>query len=441
VLQHLFSAWAQGPDVLTAKYRIEVIASEGENQPGNTIANAPLVLDVQPGVDGSAPAAPTMVGAANGNSVTLTITPPSDPDLDRVVVCRSVDAAAPAVPQGCDDVAEVMSGPEQVFRFVDVLVTTGFTAFSLDASGNASPGVTVTRAAAQWVSGAAVVNVGYAARATGEEIVWPGASALHVRYAAGSAPPLTATGGVEASQYSGRFGTGALVPVAKGAKVAVSIFAGGDSNLTTYRRTSFVLTGGTGSDSLSLTATSIVDYGRRPAVAVSLVRHTPTGTVVPLTGQRVYVYRRPVGGAWTLVTSAVTSTTGRVSFTVPVPAAATDYQARYMPLHTTTVLAGSGIARTAVRQVITALIPANARHGRAMTVTGSVAPRRVSSVHLQRYRNGHWSTVASARSSTSGAYRIRYVPTSAGRWRYRVLVDATSTLLARASAVRWVTVA
>jgi hypothetical protein len=366
---------------------------------------------------------------------------PDDPDLDRVVVCKTTSEPAPTTPWGCEEAAEVIprDSGTPINQWINPLVTTTFTAFSIDASGNASAGVPVSRPAAHLVAGAAVTQIGYNPKPSAEEIVWQGGWALHVRYRAGTTPPATMTDGTEApAQYEGgNYGYGATMPVAAGKSVAVSIFTYADDLLTTFKRSSFVVTGGSNSDTMTLAATSAVNPGSRPAVSATFLRKSPTAGVVGLPQVQVYLYKRTAGtSTWSFVTSAYTATTGKATFSVPAVTATTDYQVRYYPLTSDTALTSTAPERTSVRQLLTASVPTAARKGHAFTVTGVLTPHRGARVYLQRYESSRWVNLTSALATSSGGYRLGYTPKSTGTWRVRVQVPATTTLLAGSTTTR-----
>jgi hypothetical protein len=323
------------------------------------------------------------------------------------------------------------------------LVTTRFTAFALDSSGNASAASSAVRPAAHLIAGLAEDHVGFDAQPGGkEEVVWRDGSAIHVRYATGPTAPTTMTSGTESGQYGGGFGTGAQLPAAMGAKVGVSIFAWADSALTTYRRSSFVVVGGTNSDSFGVTTTPVINPGARPRVTVSVLRHSPVEGVLGLAGLQVWLYRRLLGtSTWTFVTSVHTAADGTANYSVPVPIGSTEYQARYLPLDSSGVMKSSPIARTSVRQLLTStLSTVRAARNHAVTINGTLTPHRVATVYLQRYNNGRWTNLRSARTSATGAYRIVYTPRSTGRWQLRTSISATGTLLGATSVTRQLTI-
>ena len=445
-LTHLFTTWPNHPSPTPAgEFGVEVVASETDSTTGVTIDDAPQIFDVQPAADTTAPPNPGFTLVDAGLFVNLTLTHPVAPDLDRVVVCESAGSTpAPTGPWGCDDVGESRyfdPSPQTLTVSINPFAAARFTAFSVDSNGNASSGVSVVRPAAVLAPGAAVTRVGYDSQPGVEEVMWQSDFALHVRYAAGAIAPATMSSGTEAAQYESGFGYGAKVPAAPGAKVAVSIFTYGNSQLTTYKRTSFVVTGGTNSDVVGLSATTAVNPGTRPAIVASWVRHSPTEATIAIANQQVYLYQRPVGASqWTFVGSAYTSASGSAALAAPVPSISTDYRALYYPLNSAPRLSSSPVVRTSVWQIVSASLPSRVAHGHPIVVTGGVGPHRTTVVYLQRDVAGRWVNVASARSAASGAYRIGYTPTAAGVERLRVLVASTATMLAGTTSVRTLTV-
>jgi hypothetical protein len=443
-LRHMFTTWPdQTSTASQSTYRIEVVASESDAA-GNEVFDAPQVFHVTPAADTTAPTAPTIGLFNGGTSANVVVTRPSDTDLDRVVVCKTTDGAVPTSPWGCNDIGEIpyFDNAQQTFnQWIDPTRTTTFTAFSVDASGNTSAGVSQTRAAARLVAGPAESQLAYDAQPGLEEVMWNGDWALHVRYAPGS-PPTSMSDGTEApKQYNGPWGYGAQIPVADGSQVGVSIFAYADNLLTTYRRTSFVLTGGSNSDVISLDATPTVAAGTQPSVSASVVRNVPTSGPAPVGAAALHLYRRASGSStWTLADDASTTASGTAKFAVKAPTVTTDYQVRFNPRSIAGKVASSAIARTSVRQMLTAQLPATLKHGHTMTVTGTLSPHRSATVSLERLVRNRWVTLASRKSTNAGAYTITYRPQSTGKWTLRTTVTATPALLGGATTKKTLTV-
>jgi len=260
-------------------------------------------------------------------------------------------------------------------------------------------------------------------------------------FLAGS-PPTAMSDGTEApKQYDGSWGYGAQIPVADGSQVGVSIFAYADNLLTTYRRTSFVLTGGSNSDVISLDATPTVAAGTQPAISASVVRYAPTGGQAPVKAADLDLYRRPSGSStWTLVGDATTTVTGTAKFAANAPTETTDYQVRFNARSIAGKVESSAIARTSVRQTLTVHPPASVKHGHIVTVTGTLSPHRSATVSLERLIGNRWVTLASRKSTNAGAYTITYRPRSIGKWTLRTTVSATRALLTGATTTRTLTV-
>ncbi|WP_375490725.1 hypothetical protein [uncultured Jatrophihabitans sp.] len=440
-LRHLFSTWPAAAGSNAAKtFKIQVVATEPGDSTHDAVTNAPQTYDVTPLPDSTPPSTPTIKLGGGATLMSMQVSAPTDPDLDRVVVCRTSGVAVAADPRTCDDIDEVRyfdARPSTIYATIDPTVATTFTAFAVDDAGNVSAPASATRSAAGLVSGDAVNQVYAIARPGVERVVWQPDWAAHVRYATGSTPPAGPNDGTEAGQYDGgglypnQTGYFADIPVAPGAKVAVSLFTWVDQSLGSYRRTEFVLTGGTSSDAATVSATSRVLAGSRPLVQVKLLRHAPTGGSAALAGKPVTLYRRTVGSAaWTPAGSGTSTAAGTVNFTVPVPTGATQYEARSV-LSAETL--SSAAVTTLVGQTLTISAPARATHRRAVSVTGRLNPYRASTVYLQSYRSRRWVNVASARSGSNGAYRITYRPASKGTQHLRTYVSPTRTLLTGAS--------
>lgn len=430
----LAAAGSSGPPLLHGHtYRITVLATEADASTRVVVTSAPQRYDVQPAADDTAPGAPTLSLASIGGSVRLTTTLPADPDADRVVVRKAVGTQPPTSPTDGLPAPTAGWGRTQTGDVpINPLEANSFAAFALDTSGNVSSAASVVRPAAALIPGDPVANLSYLARAGATDIRWQERFVPEVRYAAGTTPPATMTAGTPVSQVSTADGTGAQVPVANGAKVAVSIFDFADYSQTTYRRVSFVLTGGQSSDSLTVAATPTVTYGQRPAVSVSFQRRSPTGAVLPRSGANVVLFRRPAGtSTWLLVAGTYTGSTGRAAFTVPVPTGAVDYQVRGRTIDAVQIV---GTRRTTVRQIVSANLSATTvRRGSLVTVSGAVTPRRAVRVSLQRYVSGRWVTLTSVVSSSTGSYRIAYRPAASGSYVLRVLSPASVAVLATGS--------
>jgi hypothetical protein len=425
---HLFEGG--GPIVHGTTYTVRVVATEVDNATQVTVSNAPQSFVVEPLVDTTAPAAPGIaISPYSGTDSRVTVTLPADADLDHVVVRKTTDGTTAAtITDGADVGTNSYRYNPSLLVPVDPLKTTTFTAFAVDTAGNVSAGASASRAAALLVSGAAITHVGYKAGPNTEVVVWSEGFRTTARYAAGTVAPSTPTSGTEVGQSSSAYGTLVTVPVAKAANVAVSVFAYTDYTATAYKRTSFVLTGGTGSDVLSVGATASINPGGRPAVTATLARNSPTEGKLLLSAQPVDLYRRAVGAAtWTVVAGANTTSAGTATFTVPVPAGATDYQVRY------TGFAGAvaATARTTMHQLLTATLnKTSAARKTPVVVSGTLTNHRVANIQLQRYLGGRWTTVLYFKTATNGTYKGTYAPATPGAYTLRVYAPATSTLLA-----------
>jgi hypothetical protein len=397
-------------------------------------AAAPVVVQAQPLPDTTAPAAPVITATPNGIYVYLQITVPADADLHHVVWFGKSGSAPPASFEDAT-AGTTVYGSTTVNVDADPGRPFSLKAIAYDNSGNASVAATATRAAPTLAAGTAASNVRFAA-GSGCSWVLPGSS--FVRYASGTTAPAGPADGTSQGTVSTAWGDAACVPVASGAKVAVSLFAWTDWSMTQFTRTSFVLTGGVSGDSAALAATSIVNYGARPVVSTTLTRTFATGGSQRIAGQPVDLYRRPVGtSTWVKFGTATTNSTGTAAFTVPVPTGHVDYQVRSAGIVSTTVL--STLKRTSVKQTLTlAQSATSVRHGYAVTLSGVIAPKRAARVYLQRYVSGKWVNLTYVNSTTAGAYKFLYKPPAAGTYVLRTSLLATTTLLANSSVSRTV---
>jgi hypothetical protein len=420
------------PVTAAHQYVISVVPSLDD---GTTFAAAAsVVVQAQPLADTTAPAAPVLTATPNGSYVYLQITVPSDADFHHVVWFGKPGNVPPASLQDAT-AGTTAYGTTAVNVAADPALPFSFGAAAYDNSGNASVVATVTRGAPTLAAGAAATSVRFAA-GSGCSWVLPGSS--FVRYAAGTTAPVGPADGTAQGTVSTAWGDAACVPVASGAKVAVSLFAWTDWSMSQYRRTSFVLTGGVSGDSAALAATSLVSYGGRPAVSTTLTRSFASGGSQAIAGQPVDLYRRAVGtSTWVKVATVTTGSTGTAAFTVPVPTGHVDYQVRSAGIVSTTVL--SAIRRTSVKQTLSLVSSATSvRHGYAVTLSGVIGPKRAARVYLQRYVSGKWVNLTYVSSTTAGAYKVVYKPPTAGTYVLRTSVLATTTLLASSSVSRTV---
>jgi hypothetical protein len=410
-------------------YRFGVTISDHQ-QSGLAASSAPAFATVTPTADTQAPAAPTASLSRGYGMVTPTVTVPSDPDTAELEVRYSTTGTAPASITDGQQLARYTVGQNPApgatvhfsSMFLDPMTPYSISAFATDTSGNVSAAGTAVSPAAGLIAGNAVTGVGYVGHSTSTDIY---GSLAVVRYAPGTTPPATPASGTDVGSLSTQWGAMATVPVATGAKVAVSVFRWNDDQ-TAYQRSSFVLTGGQSSDTLTAVAPAVVTGGAVPTVTASYLRHSPD-VVSPRSGQTVSLYRRPVGTAsWLLVGSATTDAKGAVAFHPPTPTGAVDYQVRAVGLASTAL---SATRRTYVQPTLTAaLSTTRVRHGTALYVSGTFTPHKVAALRLQRYLSGSWRTVAYVNSASTGRYSFRYVPATAGTYVLRVLAPATTTV-------------
>jgi hypothetical protein len=416
-------------------YSVTVVAAETSSASKVTATSAPQTTVVEPLPDPTAPASPTLsLSNWSGTSIQATVGMPSDPDLANVVVRFKEGTSGPASPADGQPAGTFYPGAATQSATVsaDPLRTYAFAAFAADGTGNVSS-VSAVRPAAALLAGPAASSVGYVAGPGYTTIrPAPGGSGL-IRHAPGTTAPTVLDGVTSTGWLTSAWGDIARVPVANGAKVAVSVFTFTDQSMTAYRRTSFLLTGGASGDAASLATTTTVSYGARPAVTAKLTRTFATGGSAALSSTPVDLYRRPVGtSSWVKVGSATSSSTGVVSFVVPVPTGAVDYQAKATTLDSRVV--ASLVRRTLVKQTLSVTQSATSvRRGSAVTLSGTIGPKRATRVYLQRYVGGKWVNLTSVVSSTTGAYRVSYKPSVVGTYTLRGYVSATTTLLAGVS--------
>jgi hypothetical protein len=441
---HLLRVWPNRAGATGPTWQFEVVASEGDQSAGDGMTDAPIVLHQQLAIDPTPPAAPRLTLTNHGTTVTLTVTPPSDADLDRVVICRSTTGPV-TDPHACTEDGELSSPADYSASntaTVDPLANTTFTAFAVDDSGNVSAGTSATRTAATLATGLAATAIGYGPTTGGEQIIWRTGGSAGARYTTGTtAPPANPDAGNSPSQfYFGGAGQIDTIPLSSGAKANVSLFDWTNASMTAYRRSSFTVTQGSTSDTITTATTPTVSPGTRPTVTVTVNRRSPTSGAAPLSAVRVTLFRRPVGtAAWQQVGYGTTSTAGTITMRVPVPTAATDYQAQFWTDTVPSKLLTSPTVRTSIRQLITATAPTRVHAGAALTVTGTLTPHRSATIVLQRLVGRTWRTIATTHCTATGNYRLAYKP-ARGRTSYHVTVAATPALLAATSRIVNITV-
>jgi hypothetical protein len=444
-----FTYYRYGPNAQTGPgfssantYRVAVYTTASAGQLSATSAPA-VTTGIAPQVDTTAPSAPAFT-VDDAALLNWHLTVPTDPDVAKVLVRWVAGDVAPATPSdgvGQDYVVsssltpgQTTGGSAAVDRYQDYTLA----AWATDTSGNLSAPTVVTRTKARLLAGSPVSGLGYQWQGNGDSMVfWTGGYAIIVRYAAGTTIPVTPIDGTDASLLGSGWGTGAHIPVAAGAKVAVAVFNLPGAAGNTFQRAGFVLTGGTSSDTLTTTGPTSVTAGARPVLVATLTRHGPLATTA-LAGVNVELLKRAAGAStWTSVNSGYTSATGTVSLTAPVQRVTTAYEVRTvfadpLPVASTRTVA----VRTSISAVLSATtVP----HGRSVTVHGVFSPAARVPVQLQRYYSRAWHTVATQVTQSTGFYAFKFVPPTKGSYPLRVYFAGSAAYLASASPTRTLT--
>lgn len=152
-------------------------------------------------------------------------------------------------------------------------------------------------------------------------------------------------------------------------------------------------------------------------------------------GNRRVKLQVQVGGGWRQVAARYASRQGRYSFAAPT--------SRAGGFHYRVVTQGNKRARYDASKVVALVVSlhpstiaasypgGSAKRGTTKVVTGRVAPVGPGrTVYLQRAVPGTWQTLASATTTTTGAYRLGLPTGVLGRWALRVVVVPTTTYAA-----------
>jgi hypothetical protein len=437
-----------GPGLLVGQtYRFDAIISD-RGDDGRTITSHPATVTAMPTVDAVAPSPPSITTQQAGSSVSVKMTMPMEPDLARVVVRRTQGSVPPATSTDGEDMGSYEVGaypqgqPIDLSFWASQMTEYAFSAFSVDTSGNVSDAATALKPEATLTSGSPGDYVGWVSQSGHVDLVWSGGVSV-LRYAAGTTAPAKPNGGQQGDMYSSAWGYYSPIPVATGAKVAVSMFDYSEDGAS-YSRRSFVLTGGMpGSDVLTVAVPDKVAYGSAPAVTASLQRHSPDG-VHPMVNQAVYLYQRLAdSSAWKYVAGGYTTAAGTYAFTVSAPTANVDYQVRYsdidqVPLSDELTL--EAVDHLGVQPAVSAKLSASSvRVNKSVTMSGAVSSHRSTSLRLQRKVSGSWKTLTTFSSGATGGYKISYVPKTRASYTLRVLAPASKSLLSALSPTRTLT--
>jgi hypothetical protein len=178
--------------------------------------------------------------------------------------------------------------------------------------------------------------------------------------------------------------------------------------------------------SLSISAPRQVTYGNSARVTGDL---TNTITHKGLSGLSVQLRERQAGTTkWTVVGTAVTSSTGSVSLSTS-PLKRTEQVQLVHPKTATTQATASSVKTIKIAYAVTATLSKD-------TVTVTVAPRAVGQiVKLQKLGKAGWATVQTKKlgAGSSTTFTIK-PPKAKGTYRYRVVKPASSGFLQGISA-------
>lgn len=174
---------------------------------------------------------------------------------------------------------------------------------------------------------------------------------------------------------------------------------------------------------ISITAPAAVTYGTAQTVTGKLT--TATGAAIASTPV-VLQFMAPGATAWRTVASGTSSSTGAVSLKW---ASSSNGKFRLYAYATWTYLASASPAvTTAIRWKATAAFASTTvQRKKPIKLSGKVTPARAGTVvQQQRYLGGGvWSTVASAKVNSAGAYSFSFTLPSPNTYTYRVYVPTT----------------
>lgn len=289
-----------------------------------------------------------------------------------------------------------------------------------------------------WATGAGTVTGG----TTPPDPVAPGAPTGVLASAGDGTATLTwgapvSDGGSPVTGYLVSWTAGGVPqpPVVLGASARSRVFPGlanGTSYSFTVAATNAAGTGPGASAGASPQGRTVTTLLSAPSVAVHGTTVAVRGIVrdaagAPLGGRSVQLHYRRVGTtAWLNANSATTAADGSVRVTTPLGVGTV--AVRLVASGDLALLGSTSSARTiAVARSVTLSASSTARVGRSMAFSGLVRPVVTGrTVYLQQRTGSGWTTVANARTSSTGAYRIVLVQRSVATRDYRVLTRADS---------------
>jgi hypothetical protein len=183
-------------------------------------------------------------------------------------------------------------------------------------------------------------------------------------------------------------------------------------------------------------STTLLSYGSSLTIKGSTVPANGVGSIIP-----VNLYVRPKNGTrFTLLATLNTSTTGNMSF-VHKPAVSSVYMLTYPGNEDRMGTRTPDVTVQVAPTVSAALSPASIRLGQLTKLSGYVAPAHYGKpVYLQQYGNRVWSSIASVKLSSSGAYAFGIKPAIRGKIAYRLWFPADADHASAFSATRILTV-
>lgn len=187
-------------------------------------------------------------------------------------------------------------------------------------------------------------------------------------------------------------------------------------------------------------STTSVPKGTALTASGAVVRSSATAAE-PAPAVPVKVYLLPAaGGAEQLLGSTTTRTDGSWSLAVR-PGEHGSLRARVVGVVGYRDSVSTGTSVQVAASVTAAPSTRTPRVGVAFTVGTTVGPAQAATVRLeQQVGTGAWTTIQTAVTSSTGAYRFTVSPGSAGARSYRVRVDATARTAAATSPAAAVTV-
>lgn len=388
---------------------------------------APVSVPVDVVADTTPPSAVTALTSTTGtDGVGISFVPPSDPDLDHLVVRESTGTTPPATPADGSPMSLNPTTGQSTrtgYFYGDAFSPHAFSVWAVDLAGNVSAPVT-TVSAARPVPGP-ISFTGNAATGTAT-LSWTlpdGMTDFALRGAAGNVPPASFTAGTQVP--AAWPATSVSVPgLQSGKDYSYSLFVEAKVSGVYHPSapSSLVLRGTT----LAVGGTAIRVTGS-PTVISGVLRQATGAT--PLAGRVVRLYSRLHGStaAWALVASATSTSTGQVAVTVK-PTLSTDYELAFAGA-SLQLGSQSGVAVVSVVPRISLVASrTSVTAGSPVTLTAAVSPNcHGQRVYLQRYYSGAWHTVTSLLlSSTSRAAFV--VRPARGTNPYRVYKPATTTL-------------